>query len=119
MLLNVAHGVSKTAVIPANSYGSGSEWFAADHLPYGRLHRMQWDEGPDLGQGQGLRDSVDDVGVGVRQVHGRGAAHSIDLEPVGRLGTPEEIAEAVLWMSSDLGAFVTGASIAVDGGWSL
>ncbi len=44
---------------------------------------------------------------------------AIDLEPVGRLGTPEEIAEAVLWMSSDLGAFVTGASIAVDGGWSL
>ncbi|MDP4004079.1 glucose 1-dehydrogenase [Methylobacterium sp. NEAU K] len=44
---------------------------------------------------------------------------AIDLEPVGRLGRPEEIAEAVLWMSSDLGAFVTGASISVDGGWSL
>ena len=44
---------------------------------------------------------------------------AIDLEPVGRLGKPEEIAEAVLWMSSDLGAFVTGASISVDGGWSL
>ncbi len=44
---------------------------------------------------------------------------AIELEPVGRLGKPEEIAEAVLWMSSDLGAFVTGASISVDGGWSL
>ena len=44
---------------------------------------------------------------------------AIDLEPVGRLGKPAEIAEAVLWMSADLGAFVTGASIAVDGGWSL
>ena len=44
---------------------------------------------------------------------------AIDLEPVGRLGRPEEIAEAVLWMSADLGAFVTGAAVSVDGGWSL
>jgi NAD(P)-dependent dehydrogenase (short-subunit alcohol dehydrogenase family) len=44
---------------------------------------------------------------------------AIDLEPVGRLGKPEEIADAVLWMSADLGAFVTGAAISVDGGWAL
>lgn len=44
---------------------------------------------------------------------------AIDLEPVERLGKPEEIADAVLWMSADLGAFVTGAAISVDGGWSL
>jgi NAD(P)-dependent dehydrogenase (short-subunit alcohol dehydrogenase family) len=44
---------------------------------------------------------------------------AIDLEPVGRLGKPEEIADAVLWMSADLGAFITGAAVSVDGGWSL
>ena len=44
---------------------------------------------------------------------------AIGLEPVGRLGKPEEIADAVLWMSADLGGFVTGAAISVDGGWSL
>ena len=44
---------------------------------------------------------------------------AIALEPVGRLGKPAEIAEAVLWMASDLGGFVTGSSVVIDGGWSL
>jgi NAD(P)-dependent dehydrogenase (short-subunit alcohol dehydrogenase family) len=37
-------------------------------------------------------------------------------EPMGRLGTPEEVAQAVLWLCSDDSSFVTGATLAVDGG---
>ena len=37
--------------------------------------------------------------------------------PVGRLGNPEEIAEAVVWMCSDKASFMTGASHLVDGGY--
>jgi NAD(P)-dependent dehydrogenase (short-subunit alcohol dehydrogenase family) len=38
-------------------------------------------------------------------------------EPIGRLGTPQEVAEAVLWLCSEKATFVVGASIAVDGGY--
>jgi NAD(P)-dependent dehydrogenase (short-subunit alcohol dehydrogenase family) len=38
-------------------------------------------------------------------------------EPVGRLGTPAEIASAVLWLCSDGASFVTGQALAVDGGF--
>ncbi|MDW4499927.1 SDR family oxidoreductase [Sulfitobacter sp. D35] len=40
-------------------------------------------------------------------------------QPMGRLGTPEEIAEMVCYLASDLSAFTTGQSFAVDGGWSI
>lgn len=39
------------------------------------------------------------------------------LEPVGRMGTPEEVAEAVVWLCSDAASFVTGHLLAVDGGF--
>jgi len=39
-------------------------------------------------------------------------------EPVGRLGTPPEIAETVLWLCGEGASFITGQAIAVDGGWT-
>jgi NAD(P)-dependent dehydrogenase (short-subunit alcohol dehydrogenase family) len=39
--------------------------------------------------------------------------------PIGRLGTPQEIAEAVVWLCSDAASFVTGHSLVADGGYLL
>ncbi len=40
-----------------------------------------------------------------------------DLHPIGRIGKPEEIAEAVVWLCSDAASFVTGHTMTVDGGY--
>jgi len=44
-------------------------------------------------------------------------ARMIASEPVGRMGHPEEVAAAVVWLCSDAASFVTGHTMAVDGGY--
>jgi NAD(P)-dependent dehydrogenase (short-subunit alcohol dehydrogenase family) len=44
-------------------------------------------------------------------------AQLVTGEPMGRMGTPEEIASAVLWLCSEGAGFVTGHPLVVDGGW--
>lgn len=44
-------------------------------------------------------------------------ASVIAREPIGRVGTPQEIAESVAWLCSDAASFVTGHAMAVDGGY--
>jgi NAD(P)-dependent dehydrogenase (short-subunit alcohol dehydrogenase family) len=44
-------------------------------------------------------------------------AKMISEEPIGRIGEPEEIAEAVVWLCSDAASFVVGVALPVDGGY--
>lgn len=50
--------------------------------------------------------------------HTRGARDNIlRHQPIGRLGKPEEVAQAVLWLCSEGASLVLGAALAVDGGY--
>ena len=76
--------------------------------------------------GQGVR--VNSVSPGLIQTEmfdrafGEGETEikktKVTQTPVGRIGTPEEIASAVLWLSSPGAAFTTGQDIIVDGGFA-
>ena len=38
------------------------------------------------------------------------------IQPKGRMGTPEEVAAAVVWLCSDAASFITGLAMPIDGG---
>lgn len=46
-------------------------------------------------------------------------AKLLENDPIGRLGQPSEIAEAVLWLCDPAASFVTGQALAVDGGMTV
>lgn len=48
-----------------------------------------------------------------------GLARVISEEPIGRMGQPEEIANAVLWLCSDAAGFVVGSAMVIDGGQTI
>jgi NAD(P)-dependent dehydrogenase (short-subunit alcohol dehydrogenase family) len=45
-----------------------------------------------------------------------GEAELANRHPLGRIGQPEEVAHAVLWLASNDASFITGTDLAVDGG---
>jgi NAD(P)-dependent dehydrogenase (short-subunit alcohol dehydrogenase family) len=50
---------------------------------------------------------------GAPEVH----QYVLGFHPIGRFGTPAEVAEAVVWMCSDRASFMTGQSLVLDGGF--
>ncbi len=42
----------------------------------------------------------------------------VDLHPIGRLGRPEEVANAVVFLASDEASFITGTTLLIDGGYT-
>lgn len=76
--------------------------------------------------GHGLRFNTLALGVIATEAMDKMPAEQAELmrerysakTALGRLGTPDEVAGAVLWLASDLSRYVTGSTVSVDGGIS-
>ncbi|MFY9684149.1 MAG: 3-oxoacyl-ACP reductase FabG [Candidatus Sulfotelmatobacter sp.] len=55
----------------------------------------------------------------VRSMPEKVIQNMVSHTPLGRMGSPEEVAEVYLWLASDASSFITGAVISVDGGLVL
>ncbi len=75
---------------------------------------------------KGVRVNAVNPGVVVTEIHKRGGMseeaysafleHSRSTHPIGRVGSPEEVAELILYLASERAAWITGATYSIDGG---
>lgn len=94
-----AYCASKGAVI------AFTRALAIDHVAQGvRVNSVS----PGTVDSPWVRRLVEDVGESLDALRAR--------QPMGRLGLPDEVAEAVAYLASDAAAFVTGTNLVIDGG---
>jgi NAD(P)-dependent dehydrogenase (short-subunit alcohol dehydrogenase family) len=61
-----------------------------------------------------------DTGLLHRMVHGQVPVEVIaEGVPMGRIAQPEEVADAIVWLCSDQASYVTGQTLAIDGGFTV
>ena len=67
----------------------------------------------------GVKLAVDCTEIGLFESPDAAVGAVIEQTPLGRLGTESEMADAVVFLSSDAARFVTGAQLSVDGGMGM
>lgn len=75
---------------------------------------------------RGIRvNAVNPAVIRTAMADGLAKTHKIEtddfarMHPIGRIGEPHEVADAVLWLCSDKASFVTGTATCVDGGFTV
>lgn len=119
--------LEKGGAITAISSISGIEDYGFDGVSYGTMKAALFFYVKSLARhvaAQGLRANVVSPGTvlfpggdwdKVRLEDPEGFQGNIDFNPMGRMGTPEEIANVVVFLSSPRASFVSGANVVVDG----
>ena len=122
-IVNIASGAGSVRGIP-NRYVYGatkaaviglSKAVAADYIRKGvRCNAIC----PGTVQSPSLDDRIETLGKTVGGTD-KARAMFIERQPMGRLGTAEEVAHLAVYLASDESAFTTGTIMMVDGGFSL
>ncbi|CFP11858.1 short chain dehydrogenase [Bordetella pertussis] len=68
-----------------------------------------------MGEAQSVRALVDAVAARLRQPEALRASLAA-RQPMNRLGQPEEVARAIVFLASDDASFATGSTLVLDGG---
>jgi 2-keto-3-deoxy-L-fuconate dehydrogenase len=122
-IVNIASGAGSIRGIP-NRYVYGatkaaviglSKAVAADYIRKGvRCNAIC----PGTVQSPSLDDRIETLGKSVGSTE-KARAMFIERQPMGRLGTAEEVAHLAVYLASDESAFTTGTTMLVDGGFAL
>jgi NAD(P)-dependent dehydrogenase (short-subunit alcohol dehydrogenase family) len=67
----------------------------------------------------GIKLAVDWTGMGLFASPDAAVAAVVEQTPLGRLGDPADMADAVLFLASDAARFITGIGLPVDGGMGM
>ncbi|WP_394687933.1 SDR family oxidoreductase [Hoeflea sp.] len=84
-----------------------SKGIRANAICPGTVHSPSWE------------DRVSELGATMPGGAEAAKAQFVSRQPMGRIGTPQEIAALAVYLGSDESAFSTGMAFTIDGGWSL
>lgn len=122
MLRNGAGAIVNTSSgAGIKAFGQGAAYAAAKHGVVGLTRDAALDYAPSNIRINAVCPGIVDTAMMQRFTGGtrQGRDRVIGQESVGRMGTPEEIAATVLWLSSAAASFVIGHAMVVDGGQTV